>query len=140
MRALFPIIGCLSIGVAFAFWAHLIERRHYRIIARRTPLSEAEWEVLFFPGSAQPSNFALLALDTLARRLGVSRLQLRPSDRFDQELRPKHWLILDSDVDLFSIELERLCREWGVPMYPFSADTVALGPFVAELARRAGKA
>ena len=138
--AFFAVVACLVIGVFLAATAGDIERRHYQIIAARPITPYNEWVAQFFPEPSEPSSFALLALEKLARRLRVSSQQLRPSDRFDRELSPKHWLIMDSDVDLFSIELERLCREHGVKFGPFSEDAVTLGVCVTELAALAAAA
>ena len=91
----------------------------------REPLSEEQlYELFNDSNNSHESSLVLEILEHVASVLSVDKALLRPSDRFDCELKPPKGWEFGSDITSLSLLLESLAKEKHLHIPPCSIKTL----------------
>ena len=128
----FAILGGLVIGSLVIVWQLIGWRRRRRIFSNREDLAEEEWFRRFCP-NIEGRPLVRRVLEEFASEIGARWTQLRPTDRFERELRVAPRYLAYEDLNSTESAVIAILTEHAVAREEWPAMTGTLQEFLDAL-------
>ena len=128
----FAILGGLVIGSFVIVWQLIGWRRRRRVFSNRENFAEEEWFQRFSP-NIEGRPLVRKVLQEFASEIGAPWTQLRPTDRFERELRVASRYLAYEDLNSTESAVITILTEHAVPPEEWPAMTGTLQDFLDSL-------